>query len=64
MDRQSAVPAFVLLDPKHQYWCRRTSPMSWLESLKSSSAARLVSSAAREIFSESTSETVGRLFIC
>ncbi|VDM31808.1 unnamed protein product [Hydatigera taeniaeformis] len=30
--------------------------MAWLESLKSSSAARLVSSAAREIFSESTSE--------
>nr|CDS16086.1 thyroid receptor interacting protein 11 [Echinococcus granulosus] len=31
--------------------------MAWLESLKSSSAARLVSSAAREIFSESTPET-------
>ncbi|KAL5111300.1 Thyroid receptor-interacting protein 11 [Taenia crassiceps] len=30
--------------------------MAWLESLKSSTAARLVSSAAREIFSESTSE--------
>ncbi|KAM7540892.1 hypothetical protein Aperf_G00000035779 [Anoplocephala perfoliata] len=30
--------------------------MSWFESIKSSSAARLVSSAAREIFNESTAE--------
>lgn len=34
--------------------------MTWLESIKLSSAARLVSSAAKEIFSEGISEIDGK----